>query len=98
MRFNAKKYYILSINKKSSKFYQLNNHILQEVQDNPYLGLRISYDLIWTIHINNTCKKKANATLDFLRRNLWNVPTKAYISLVRSILGYAATIQRENPK
>jgi hypothetical protein len=62
MRFNAKKCYILSINKESSKFYQLNNHILQEVQDNPYLGLQISNDLKWTIQINNTCKK-ANATL-----------------------------------
>ena len=37
MKFNAKKCYILSINKKSDKFYQLNNHILQEVQDNSYL-------------------------------------------------------------
>jgi hypothetical protein len=34
MRFNAKKCYILSINKKSNKFYSLDNHILQEVQDN----------------------------------------------------------------
>jgi hypothetical protein len=35
MRFNAKKCYMLSINKKSNKFYSLDNHILQEVQDNP---------------------------------------------------------------
>jgi hypothetical protein len=41
MRFNAKKCYILYINKKSNKFYSLDNHILQEVQDNPYLGLQM---------------------------------------------------------
>jgi hypothetical protein len=53
MRFNAKKCYILSINKKSNKFYSLDNHILQEVQDNPYLGLQISNDLKWSMHINS---------------------------------------------
>ena len=95
MRFNAKKCYILSINQKRTKFYQLNNHILQEVQNNPYLGLEISNDLKWNIHINNVCKK-ANATLGFLRRNLRNVPENcrkiAYISLVRSTMEYGATI------
>ena len=95
MKFNAKKCYILSINKKSDKFYQLNNHILQEVQYNPYLGLQILNDLKWNIHINNRCKK-ANATLGFLRRNLRNVPQEcrktAYISSVRSIMEYGATI------
>ena len=96
MRFNAKKCYILSINKSSTRLYELNNHILQEVSDNPYLGLQISNDLKWSIHINNVYKK-ANATLGFLRRNLRNVPencrkTAAYISLVRSVMEYGATI------
>jgi hypothetical protein len=54
------------------------------LSDNPYLGLQISNDLKWSIHINNVCKK-ANATLGFLRRNLRNVPENcrktAYISL-----------------
>ena len=89
MRFNAKKCYVLSINKKSNKFYSLANHILQEVQDNPYLGLQISNDLKWSMHINNI-SKKANATLGFLRRNLRNVPETcrktAYVSLVRSTM------------
>ncbi|KAK3089266.1 hypothetical protein FSP39_002210 [Pinctada imbricata] len=96
MKFNAKKCYILSINKKTSKFYQLNQHILQEVQENPYLGLQISNDLKWNTHINNVCKK-ASSTLGFIRRNpLRNVPLNcrktAYISLVRSIMEYGATI------
>ena len=53
MRFNTKKCYVLSINNKSSRYYQLEKHTLQEVQDNPYLGLQISKDLKWSIHINN---------------------------------------------
>ena len=95
MRFNAKKCYILSINKKSNKFYSLDNHILEEVQDNPYLGLQISNDLKWSMHINNI-SKKANAILGCLRRNLRNVSETyrktAYISLVRSTMEYGATI------
>jgi hypothetical protein len=95
MRFNTKKCYILSINKKSNKFYSLDNHIFQEVQDNPYLGLQISNDLKWSMHINNI-SKKANDTLGCLRRNLRNVPETcrktAYISLVRSTMEYGATI------
>ena len=47
MRFNAKKCYILSINQKSSHFYQLNNHILQQlVPENPYLSVTISESLV----------------------------------------------------
>jgi hypothetical protein len=37
MRFNTKKCYVLSINNKSSRYYQLEKHTLQEEQDNPYL-------------------------------------------------------------
>ena len=42
MRFNAKKCYIMSINNKSTHFYQLDGHILQQVPVNPYLGVTIS--------------------------------------------------------
>ena len=82
------KCYVLSINNKSSRYYQLEKHTLQEVQDNPYLGLQISNDLKWSIHINNVCTK-ANATLGFLRRNLRNVPETCR---VRSIMEYGAII------
>ena len=95
MRFNAKKCYILSIKKKSQKFYTLNGHILEEVSSNPYLGLQIADDLRWNIHITNITKK-ASSTLGFLRRNLQHCPIEcrkiAYISMVRSILEYGATI------
>ena len=95
MRFNAKTCYILSIKNKSQDFYSLNGHILQQVQNNPHLGLQISEDLKWTTHITNAAKK-ANSTLGFLRRNLKYCPHEckktAYISLVRSTMEYGGII------
>ena len=95
MRFNAKKCYIMSIRNKTHKFYSLDGHILEEVQDNPYLGLQISSDLKWTTHINKITKK-AQSTLGFLRRNLLhcteNCRKTAYISMVRSLLEYSAVV------
>ena len=74
MQFNASKCYILSINSKTSFFYQLNNVILQHVDKNPYLGLLISKDLKWANHIEKT-SKKASSTLGFIQRNLRHVPS-----------------------
>ena len=95
MRFNAKKCNILSINAKSSHYYQLNNTILQEVPSSPYLGVQLSNDLSFEQHINTVCSK-ASSTLGFIRRNLHHTPSHlqrtAYISLVRSTLEYAATV------
>ena len=95
MKFNAKKCYILSIKKKSNFFYQLDNTILQDVPNNPYLGIIISNDLSWSTHINNV-SKKASCSLGFLRRNLSHCPFStrklAYISLVRSTLEYGCSI------
>ena len=70
IRFKAKKCYILSIKQKSSKLCSLNGHILEQIKNNPYLGLQISENMKWSTHINNTPKKKASSTLGFLRRNL----------------------------
>ena len=47
MRFNAKKFYLVSINQKSAHFYQLDIHILQQVPDNPYLGVTLSDNMKW---------------------------------------------------
>ena len=73
----------------------LDGHILQQVKNNPYLGLQISEDLKWTTHITNVAKK-ANSTLGFLRRNLRFCPKEckktAYISLVRSTIEYGAIV------
>ena len=95
MCFNAKKCYILSINQKSFNYYQLNNHILQQVPENPYLGVTISEDLKWSTHISNITKK-ANTTLGFLRRNLKHCPEScrktAYLALVRSTIEYSSIV------
>ena len=98
MRFNASKCYIMSIHR--TKFpltfrYSLNNHILEQVNENPYLGLTISDNLKWSSQINKMCNK-ANSTLGFIRRNLKHCNKKfketAYISLVRSVLDYSASV------
>ena len=95
MRFNAKKCYLMSFNSKSSHFYTLNNHILQKVKQNPYLGILISEDLKWEPHLIKITKK-ANSTLAFLKRNLRHCPEPcrrtAYISLVRSVLEYGSIV------
>ena len=95
MKFNAKKCYLLSSKIKSSFFYTIDNQILIQVQDNPYLGITISDNLNWKTHINNICKK-ATSTLGFLRRNLPHYPQpcrkNAYLALVRSKVEYGSII------
>ena len=63
--------------------------------NNPYLGILFSQDLKWGDHIAKICKK-ANSTVGFLRRNLRNCRSgcklNAYLSLVRSVLEYGATL------
>jgi len=97
MRFNASKCYVMSLarNPPSSFFYSLDNTILQNVSQNPYLGLQFSSTLSWSPHINSITKK-ANSTLGFLRRNLKHCPTSckrnAYLALVRPLMEYGAII------
>ena len=98
MRFNASKCYVMTIHRKQSplsKFYQLDGQILQQVSENPYLGLIIQDDLHWSSHINKICSK-ASKTLGFIRRNLktchQSFKETAYISLVRSVLEYSSSV------
>ena len=81
--------------RKNSYFYELDSTILQEVSNSPYLGLNFSHDLTWDVQIINTLKK-ASSILGLIRRNFHHCPAStrkaAYISLVRSILEYGATI------
>ncbi len=95
MRFNAKKCLVLSIRKKSTYYYSLDSHILEQVKSSPYLGVVLTEDLKWSTHINKTMKK-ASSTLGFLRRNLKFASAKcrrnAYISLVRSVMEYSSIV------
>ena len=75
--------------------YTLCNHVLEVHTTNPYLGVLLSDDGKWGPHINTICNK-ANSTLGFLRRNLYNCPQQlkdtAYKALVRSKLEYASSV------
>ena len=91
----AKKCYVMSIKNKSSHFYQLDSHILQQVPETLYLGGAISEDLKWGSPINKL-SKKASSTLCFLKRNLKHCPQTcrktAYLSLIRSTLEYSSIV------
>ena len=95
MRFNAQKCYILSIRNKSSFFYQLNDHILQSVPSNPYLGVLLHENLSFSDHINKIAKR-ASSSLGMIRRNLQFCPLEcrkaAYVSLVRSLMEYSSVV------
>ena len=85
----------MSINNRSTHFYSLNNHILEQVEENPYIGLTLTENLKWSSHITKITKK-ANSTIGSLFRNLKSCPQdcwkSAYISLVRSVLDYGTII------
>ena len=85
----------MSINQKSTHFYRLDSHILQQVPDNQYLGVILSDNMKWNSHISKI-SKKANSTLGFLKRNLKHCPKgsrrTAYLSLVRSTLEYSSIV------
>jgi hypothetical protein len=64
---------------------------LQKVDHQPYLGVELSNNLKYNLHIDQTCKK-ASKILGFLKRNLKHCPSsvkdRAYTSLVRPKLEY----------
>jgi len=98
MKFNETKCYIMSIHRRKtpSHFsYSLNDHPLENVHENPYLGIQISDNLKWSSHIDKI-HNRASSVLGVIRRNLKNCPKvfkeQAYISLVRPILEYGCII------
>ena len=98
MDFNAKKCHVLHITHARNPLkyqYMLNNCPLPETKSHTYLGVDISNDLTWNAHVNKACAK-ANRTLGFLRRNLYDCAKKikdmAYKTLVRPTLDYCSTV------
>ena len=99
MEFHPDKCQVLQITRNRTRRvnskYVLNGHTLEVVDAAKYLGVTITSDLSWNIHIQNTCKK-ANNTLNFLRRNIKiscpRLKEQAYKTLVRPHLEYAATV------
>ena len=73
--------------------YSLHGNPIQTVASFRYLGITISHDLKWQLHITSVVAK-ANRTLGFLRRNFSAAPRsikrQLYTTLVRSILESAS--------
>jgi hypothetical protein len=98
MTFHPAKCYILRVTRKRTPIivnYHMMGHQLETVHHYPYLGVELSEDLGWEIHINKV-PSKANRTLGFLRRNIYRCPhdikEQAYKSLVRPHLEYASAV------
>ena len=99
MQFNPSKCTVMSVKssrKKVKSFdYFLCGHKLQLVDSNPYLGVELTNNLSWNLHIDKTVKK-ANSVLGLVRRNLYAAPIEtkilAYQSIVRPSLEYASSI------
>ena len=98
MYFNPTKCEFLRVTNKKNiiRFqYLIQNNIIKEIQQARYLGVTFNNKLTWSDHIKSICSK-ANSVIGFLRRNLHKCPVKTksalYLSLVRPILEYAATI------
>jgi len=96
MYFNTKKCHILSISHQRLRpvpAYKIGPDHLTAVDSNPYLGVTISSDLRWNIHINNVCAR-ATRTLNCIRRNIYKCPpdskSLAFNSLVKPHLEYAS--------
>ena len=95
MSFNTKKCHILSISRlrlRPVPAYKIGPDHLTAVDSYPYLGVTISSDLCWNIHINNVCAR-ATRTLNFIGRNIYRCPpdskSLAFTFLVRPHLEYA---------
>lgn len=75
--------------------YLLNNSPLSVVSSYKYLGLNITSNLSWHMHVDNICSN-ANRMLGYLRRNFSSAPSSLkltlYKTLVRSKLEYACAI------
>ena len=98
MRLNLPKCYLMSIHRSKhpySSHYKLDNHIIEEVEENPYLGVTIHKSPKWASHINKI-SNKVNSVLGSIQHNLkhanHDLKELAYTSLIRSILEYSFTV------
>lgn len=98
MEFHPQKCQILHFTNKRKIIdmpYTIHGHILEVVETAKYLGIHLHRNLKWNHHIGETTKK-ANSTIAFLRRNLYQCPpeTKAlcYKTLVRPVMEYGSSI------
>ena len=55
------------------------------------LGVKITEDLRWNIHISNMCTK-ANRTFGFLRRNLYSCPKDVKEAAYKGLVGHDSSV------
>ena len=98
MSFNAKKCSVLTVTQKKKPIttdYTMSGEILVYVDQQTYLGVELTKDLDWGLHIQKITAK-ASKTVNMARRNLYSCSQKikesAYISLVQPTLEYAQTV------
>jgi hypothetical protein len=99
LKFNVSKTLLLSISRKCNSptySYHPNNQPVKIVANQVDLGVVVSNDHTWSLHIAS-CTAKANRLLGFLRRNCSQMTDTRcrrllYLSLVRSHLSYASEI------
>lgn len=82
--------------KTNSNFsYVLNNEQISRPSSYKYLGVHLSPNLSWSLHITSI-RAKASQTLGYLRRNLRKAPSDvrklAYLTFVRPQLEFASPI------
>ena len=98
MRLNAKKCQTLIVTRNKrvpAWFYNLGGEPIIPVSQATYLGLQLNHDMTWTNHIESV-KAKASQRLGFVKRNLKGASQRqrrtAYVSLVRSTMGYCGSL------
>ncbi len=99
MEFNVSKCFVMNITlAKKNKFttiYTIKGEALVTTSNTKYLGLTISSDLKWNLHID-IITARATKVLNFIKRNLKNCPkkikSKAYLTYVRPQLEYCSTV------
>ena len=96
MNFNINKCHLIKISRNKVQYkhkYSLGSFILPYCDQFTYLGVTITSDLNWNMHINNISRKATNM-LNFVKRNLYfassECKSKAYTTLVRPHLEYAS--------
>lgn len=98
MEFNVDKCFIVQAGRGrrgSPCKYILHGQELDQSDSAKYLGVTLTSDLKWNMHVKNVTQK-ANDTLGLIRRNLRiaskTIKTRAYQALVRPHLEYASTV------
>ena len=98
MQFNVQKCYTLKIThsrQKPDHQYKLGQNILQETETHTYLGVHLTKDLKWDVHVNHAVAK-AKRVLGVVCRNLHPCTTTlkatAYKALVRPHLEYCCCV------